>query len=417
MNGRVPRRTFLGAATAAAAGAGLVGCATAGVDPAQRTTPANTTVASTAGSPGPTATTPATPASPSSTKAARNLTTVMSGDLLWHNTLWFTAANDHRRTGKGKEFDFDPMFEMVKPIIDGADLAIAHNEVPFARPGGPYTGYPLFSAPPQIADWMATMGWDMATTASNHSIDMGFAGLERTVDLMRAAGLAVVGTWKTAAEAATPAVVTRAGVKVAVVSGTYGLNGLVAPRGKEWCVSLWDVDRMLADARAARAAGAEIVMAHLHGGEEYQTAPSRDQVIRATALANAPEIDLVFGEHVHVVQPITMINKTWVVYGMGNMVAQHRSTVPRGAEGITVRFTWQEQDSPLPGKQGRFRVAKAEYIPTFISSHLDDGVARLFPVNQALREGSWSKSRLTVARDRTRQAVHSLQPPAGLIEV
>lgn len=407
-SGALSRRAVLGAAVAAA---GLSGCAGPGVDPSGRVRPASTSKPS-----HPTPAAPQASATPSATRTPRTLTTVMSGDLLWHNTLWFTAANDHRRTGRGREFDFDPMFAMMKPIIAGADVAIAHQEVPFAAQGGPYTGYPRFAAPPEIAPWMATMGWDLATTASNHSIDQGFSGLVRTASLLRDAGIAVVGTYRTEQESATPVIVERAGVRVAVVSGTYGLNGLVPPKGSQWCVDLWDVERMLGDARAARAAGAEIVLAHLHGGDEYQTAPNHDQTVRAAALAEDPEIDLVFGEHVHVVQPIRMVNRTWVVHGMGNMVAQHSADMPRGYEGITVRFTWAERSTPRPGKLGRFEVTKAEYIPTLVTSHLADGAARLYPVNQALRQGKGPTQRLRQALERTRAAVHSLQPPPGLVE-
>lgn len=407
MSRRVPRRLVLGAAAA-----GLAGCVRPAADPPDASVPTAPSVNASSAS-GPATRSPAT-SSPAA--RPRSLTTVMSGDLLWHNTLWFTAANDHRRTGKGDEFDFDPMFAAMKPLISGADLAIAHNEVPFAERGGPYRNYPSFAAPPQIAAWMATMGWDLATTASNHSLDQGFPGLVRTARLLRDAGIGVVGTHVTEVDAGTPLVITRAGVRVSVVSGTYGLNGIGLPPGKPWCVDLWDVDAMIARASAARAAGAEIVLAHLHGGEEYQVRPSVDQVARATALAQSPEIDLVFGEHVHVVQPITMVDTTWVVYGMGNMVAQHHDTIPRGFEGITVRFTWTEQDAPLPGKRGRFMVTRAEYIPTLVTSHLTDGHARLYPVNQALRSGTGPQARLRTAREQTRQAVHSLQPPAGLAE-
>ncbi|MGD8214154.1 CapA family protein [Aestuariimicrobium sp. Y1814] len=420
MTGPLSRRGLLGAAAVA----GLAGCAQSDFGqgpPSGSSSPTGSSSPSGGASSSATTASPSESPSSSPTSTApvnrqRSLTTVMSGDLLWHNTLWFTAANDHRRTGKGDEFDFDPMFAAVKPIISGADLAIAHNEVPFAKPGGPYLGYPTFAAPPQIAAWMATMGWDMATTASNHSLDQGFTGLTRTTELLQDAGLAVVGTYATEAAANTPVIVEKAGVKVAVVSGTYGTNGIPLPQDKPWCVDMWQVERMLADARAARAAGAEIVLAHLHGGEEYQVAPSQEQVSRATTLAGAPEIDLVFGEHVHVVQPITMINGTWVVYGMGNMVAQHLASVPRGYEGITVRFTWAERDEPLPGKLGRFEVSKAEYIPSLVTSHLSDGAARLYAVNEALRVGTGPTARLQTALERTRQAVLSLQPPAGLVE-
>lgn len=341
----------------------------------------------------------------------------MSGDLLWHNTLWMSAAKDHERTGRGDSYDFDPMFASIKPVISGADLAIAHNEVPFARPGQAPEGYPEFAAPRQIAPWMASMGWDLATADSNHSIDGGFEGVRQTHDLLTSNGITVSGIHIDQASASRATTIERKGVKVAVVGGTYDLNGLKPPSEQPWCVDMWDVDRILRQAEQARKDGADIVMAHLHGGEEYQSAPTPAQVTRATRLAQHPDIDLVFGEHVHVVQPITRIGSTWVVYGMGNMVAQHKSVQTSTYDGITVRFTWHEAAEPLPGKHGRFLVAKAEYIPTMVTSYLTDGRAVLYDINRALGQHQGPTERLQAARQRVRTVVNSASPQSDLVEV
>ena len=55
----------------------------------------------------------------------------MNGDLLWHNTLWFSAKEDARRRGRGG-YDFAPLLAGMKPVIASADLAICHEEVPLA---------------------------------------------------------------------------------------------------------------------------------------------------------------------------------------------------------------------------------------------------------------------------------------------
>ena len=93
------------------------------------------------------------------------------------------------------------MFAALRPIIEAADLAVCHEEVPFAAPGAAYQSYPVFAAPPAIAGWIGSMGWDVCTTASNHAVDQGYDGLVRTADLLEAAGVAHVGTFRTAARA------------------------------------------------------------------------------------------------------------------------------------------------------------------------------------------------------------------------
>ncbi len=285
----------------------------------------------------------------------RRLSLVMGGDLLWHDTVWQSAAAEARR---GAAYDFDPMFADVKPLIEGADLAVCHEEVPFAAPGGPLQSYPVFAAPPQIAPWIASMGWDACTTASNHALDQGFEGLVRTASLLESVGVRHVGTFRTARERREPVVLTTdEGVRVGVVAGTYGLNGFPLPQGREWSVSMLDVPDLLRQARAARQAGAEVVVVHLHDGYEYAELPSPSQLVAVRRLTRSPDVDLVLGEHAHVVQPITRVNGKWVVYGMGNLVAQQELARPSTYRGILVRFAFVER----PG--GGFRVRRASYVP------------------------------------------------------
>ena len=296
---------------------------------------------------------------PTEPEPPRTATILLGGDLLWHNTVWHSAAEDHARTGAADRFDFDPMFAMLRPYVESADLAVCHEEVPFAPPGGPLHSYPVFAAPHQIVPWIASMGWDACTTASNHSMDAGVDGVLRTADLLDRAGVAHVGTFRSPAERRDPVILTTGtGVRVAVVAATYGLNGYVLPAGQEWAVSqLGDADDLLAQARRAREAGADVVIAHVHWGTEYDHLPNAEQVALADQLTASPDVDLVVGEHAHVVQPITRVNGTWVVYGMGNMVAQSELDRPEAYEGITVQAEVTERPN------GGWRVSGLSYLP------------------------------------------------------
>ena len=100
------------------------------------------------------------------------LTLVATGDVLLHERLWTTAKRD----GDDGVWDFAPLMSSVKPLVQQADLAIAHLETPLAPRGGPYHGYPLFQGPPQIATALKQTGYDVCTTASNHSFDGGASG-------------------------------------------------------------------------------------------------------------------------------------------------------------------------------------------------------------------------------------------------
>ncbi len=336
----------------------------------------------------------------------------MAGDLLWHNSVWQSARADAAATGRGRGgFDFDPMFAAVRPLVEAADVALCHEEVPFALPGRPLQSYPVFAAPPEVAPWLASMGFDGCTTASNHSVDQGWEGLAHTADLLDSNGVAPIGTFRSAAERRRPVVLTTdQGVRVGVVAGAYGLNGFPLPEGRPWAVSLWDADNLLAQAHRARATGADIVVVHLHGGTEYDHLPNADQVALVERLTRSPDVDLVLGEHAHVVQPITKVNGTWVVYGMGNLVAQQETTRPDTYEGIAVRFGFRERPD------GTFAVATAAYVPLTWNVFGAAGPIRVRRVVDDLAAGVGDRTHLLAVRDAVRDAVNALGRTPGLRE-
>ena len=94
--------------------------------------------------------------------------------------------------------------------------------------------------------------------------------------------------------------------------------------------------------------------------------PTSDQIAVADELTRSPDINLVYGHHAHVVQPYDQIHGTWVVYGLGNAVAQQDTAVEGVYDGNTSRVTFTERGD------GSFAVSKLEYIPTMITPF--DGV-------------------------------------------
>ncbi|QWW19331.1 CapA family protein [Schaalia sp. 19OD2882] len=334
---------------------------------------------------------------------ARTFSVVMSGDLLWHTDVIAAAEAEARRTGAGP-YDFRHLFQDMAPLIGDADVAICHEEVPFAPDGEDVTGYPVFGAPQQVADAVADTGWDLCTTSSNHSLDRGWEGLATTLRELDRVGVAHTGTFRSPEERARPTIVTTEnGVKVAVVSGTYGTNGIPLPEGREWSVALLDQADLLARARAARQAGADVVLVAVHAGQEYEMMPDEQQISLSRALTASPDVDLVYGHHVHVVQPWERINGKWVVHGLGNMVANHETSRPRAYEGVTARFEFTEK------ADGRFEVTKAQYVPTMVTVWWNPGDdLRVWPVVKALATGQGEGPRLEEARARVSEAVHAL---------
>ncbi|GAA1400910.1 hypothetical protein GCM10009600_04530 [Oerskovia paurometabola] len=335
-------------------------------------------------------------------------TVVAGGDVLPHLPVHTSA-----RAAAG--YDFSTVLAGTDAWVGGADLALCHLEVPLTPPGVRPTGYPLFAADAHLATDLREQGWDGCSTASNHSVDQGESGVVTTLDALDAAGLGHVGTARSAAEAAAPALYTleRAGrsIVVAHLAGTYGTNGMPVPASAPWSVTLLDEDDLVARARAAREAGADLVIVSMHSGVEYSTPPTDQQVGLATFLAASGEVDLVLGHHAHVPQPTALLpggpdgQGMWVAYGLGNYVSNQDGdccdartdsgllvtatiTQPAGAAARVTGFEWTAITVDRLGRHAVLALADVA----------SDGTRTLSPAN------------LTARYDRVRAAVGDAAP-------
>jgi poly-gamma-glutamate synthesis protein (capsule biosynthesis protein) len=294
------------------------------------------------------------------------------------------------------------MLAGVKPYVSAADLAICHLETPLAKASGPFSGYPSFSGPPQVAPALKAVGYDACSTASNHTFDQGADGIKRTLDGLDAAGLAHAGSARTRSESRRITLLRANGVRVAFLSYAYGWNGNGYPGGDRWRANVIDRARILADAQRARAAGAQIVVLAMHWGTEYRQEPSAQQRDLAPDLARSGLIDVIISHHAHVVEPIQRIGTTWVTYGLGNLLADHSTPGSANAEGLLARFTFTR------GSTGRFTATAAEYVPLMMTK---TAPLRVLDVRRALRTGDYGSStrpRLRAALARTTRVVQSL---------
>lgn len=294
---------------------------------------------------------------------ATTVSVVAAGDLFVQPDLTAQAAADARAAGKSGH-DFTQILAAIAPMVREADLAVCHVEQPLARPEGPFTGYPIFSAPPQLADAAAETGFDTCSTASNHTLDYGEEGVRSTLDNLDRVGLRHSGSARSAAEAATPNVFDVRGVKIAQLSYTFSFNGIDRPPGKPWLGNLIDPAKIRAEARAAKQAGAEIVILSMHWGTEYQNEADEGQTGLASELLASPDIDLIIGMHVHVVQPFEKIGDKWVAYGLGNLLVRFEDGTPENTQDSVVpRFTFTEV---APGK---WRVTDLAVHAIFMAYH------------------------------------------------
>ncbi len=305
----------------------------------------------------PTPTPVPTPGSGPACPTLRCTSVLMTGDMLVHAELWEQARLDATAAGKAG-MDFTPLLEGQRRYIQASDLAICHQETPVAGPKGPFAAYPSFNVPPQIITASKAVGYQACTTASNHTIDRSTDGLLRTLDALDAAGLKHTGSYRTQTESQGILILQTGAAKVAIIQGTYGLNG----QNPEytWQVDMLDAPAMIAKAKKARALGADIVLGAMHAGDEYASVPNVQQKDVAHALADSGQFTLIYGHHTHSVLPIEKYKGTWIVYGLGNGVTELSPTYVVNNEGLLVRAQFSQDAA------GKWAAADLAWVPSVI---------------------------------------------------
>jgi poly-gamma-glutamate capsule biosynthesis protein CapA/YwtB (metallophosphatase superfamily) len=119
----------------------------------------------------------------------------------------------------------EPEFLAVAGLLRAADVSIANSETLYHQ----FEGYPVadsglygtyVATHPDVIDDLRWLGLDMVSTANNHCVDYGEAGLLANLDNLDARGLPYAGTGRSLTEAARPRYLQTARGTVALVAVT-----------------------------------------------------------------------------------------------------------------------------------------------------------------------------------------------------
>jgi len=303
------------------------------------------------------------------------------GDIMSHTPQlpgYFNAETD--------SYNFDSVYADIKDYLIG-DWVMANLETPIAGKDYKNTGYPTFNAPLELADALANAGFNILSTANNHSLDKGEKGLLRTLENVKARGFYTVGTYASEEERQSTVIVEKNNIKMGFLSYTYGTNGIPIPAGKDYLVNLIDKDTIINDINKLKTAGADLVTIAMHFGNEYQTKPTEEQKTLARELI-AAGADIIAGSHPHVLQPYEVFNATnedgttrdgLIIYSMGNFISNQRGETKDYGAVFKV-------DIRKHTDTGRIEFLDVEVTPTWVHRYKPDANYRyrIIPVEDTL---------------------------------
>ena len=248
-----------------------------------------------------------------------SLSLIFIGDIMGHGGQIEAAYN-----AETKSYNYDAVFEKIKPVLDRADITIANLEVTLAGP--PYSGYPQFSSPDALVKSCKRNGIDVLVTANNHSCDRRKNGMIRTLEVLDANQIPHTGTFRNSVERKhnNLLILRKGAIRIGVLNYTYGTNGLKAQ--KPTSVNYIDTKTMRLDIEKSKLENLDQLIVITHWGLEYQTSPNKSQIKVAEFLLENGA-DMVIGGHPHVIQKAIWRKEKnqLVAFSLGNFVSNQAS--------------------------------------------------------------------------------------------
>ncbi|WP_005032380.1 CapA family protein [Holophaga foetida] len=262
---------------------------------------------------------------PASPAAPVELRLVAVGDIMMHQ--------DVKASAQDAPGGFPDLWRDLAPLFQKADLVFGNLETPVApRSGGPGRPF-LFNAPEVLVPALKQSGFHILATANNHAYDQGPKGLVETLERLRQQGLHALGSGMSRAEADSPCILERNGLRIGFLGATDVFNSRLNRQESGPWVSALDEDRLVETVRRLRPQVDALVLS-LHWGNEYQHQPSQRQREIASRLVEAGA-DLILGHHPHVLQPLAWVEaggrKGAVAYSLGNFISNQDRTYDPGS--------------------------------------------------------------------------------------
>ena len=226
----------------------------------------------------------------------------------------------------------------VREVISGADIAMANFENPAPNRFTWHKAKTVFTADPTLIDGLVKAGIDYVGIANNHIGDAGNNGILQTIANLKKRGLKYSGAGKDLAAAQKPAILDANGTKVAILAYDAIAPGYHAAKGEPGSSKL-TIKAVQAGVKAARKAGAKVVIVFPHWGTEYRYSPFQNQQRLARQIIDAGA-DMIIGNHAHYAAAVEVYKGKPIWYALGNFVFDQTWSEPT-MEGISLELTFQ----------------------------------------------------------------------------
>ena len=254
------------------------------------------------------------------------------GDYLIHSSVY----KDANRLANGDGYDFKPMISYIKEIVSNYDIAYYNQETILGGSELGLSDYPTFNSPYEAGDAMLDAGFNLVSLATNHTMDSGKKAVENSCKYWQSKeNVLTAGSYCSEEERNKINIKEINNIKYTMLNYTYGTNGM--PVANDYLVNVWptDIDNINNPEKDTKYQAykkqvkedidkvkdkVDFLIVAMHWGVEYTHEPTAYEKDMASYLASLG-VNLIIGTHPHVIQPVTWIDDTLVIYSLGNFIS------------------------------------------------------------------------------------------------
>ncbi len=244
----------------------------------------------------------------------KKMSLIAVGDVLIHESVYKDALQPDGT------YDFHSMFTDVMPIIKKYDLKFCNQESTIGGTALGISGYPSFNSPDEIGDEIVNLGFNLISLANNHAMDKGEDAINYSNSYWSTKDVITAGSYPSMEERNKVKTYEQNGIKYAFFAYTTTLNGSL---NKDYLVNMYSAAKAKEDIEKIKDK-VDVIIVSMHWGEEYTNTPTESQKQIAEYLSSLG-VNLIIGHHPHVVQPVTYVNDTLVIYSLGNFISNQLS--------------------------------------------------------------------------------------------
>lgn len=328
--------------------------------------------------------------------------------------LCWEEQNNLAYDKKTNTYDYSRQFSEVKKYFSDSNYVVGNLETTFSGEALKYTytstenrySKIMFNTPETFAKALKETGFDLLTTANNHTMDRGVEGVIHTLKTLNQEKLEHIGTYTSLTDRNNIFIKDINGIRIAFLTYTHGINYyahhhrpteeqkdylvnmLARPESQayEFATTPEDIskpsflyklyyylrglstttedqsllERILQDFENVKRQNPDIIVVLPHMGTQYKPFPSSFSRKWVKIFFNAGA-DIVIAGHPHVIEPMRVgKGNKFVIYSMGNFITSPLYDPAIACTSIILHLIIEKDE------EGRVNIKSVEFTPTWV---------------------------------------------------